>query len=70
MIGIAGISSAQSEVNARVTPLLTATADRRVTRLPIPITRRRQSPCTRNAQAFFAALAGATVEHLHDWPGQ
>ena len=74
MIGIAGISSAQGEVQVheRVTPRLTATAE--PPSQPVADRNHQASPKLLykkflTAQAFFAAVAGATVEQPHDWPG-
>ena len=73
MIRIAGISSAQGEVNERVTPLPTATAESPSQPVTDPNHQASPKPFYKRfltTQAFFAAVAGATVEQLEDWPGQ
>ena len=73
MIRIAGISSAQGEINERVTPLLTATAEPPSQPVTDPNHQASPKPLYKKfltTQAFFAAVAGATVEQLEDWPGQ
>ena len=73
MIRIAGISSAQGEVNERVTPLQTATAESPSQPVTDPNHQASPKPLYKKfltTQAFFAAVSGATVDELPDWPGQ
>ena len=60
------------EVNERITALPTATAESPSEPVTDPNHQVSPKPLYKKfltTQAFFAAVAGATVEQLQDWPG-